>query len=236
MAEELPETEFYVEWKDADKSLAGLVLPGSQDSAGRGAPLHGLTRVKVQGQLARQVQVGACYRGRRAEDGSIVGRVEPCPEAPIAAQVMRNFTGELDLIRDFAFVRSAMGSIWVSPPALHELGKGHELAQGQRVKGSCRRVVHKDRRTGREAWEWELLHVEVDEREPIRSFAGSFSGTLAVSPKGFGFADDCFVPPALIQQAGLKDGDHVTGEARRTWNKRRGEWGWTAASIGREEE
>lgn len=235
MTEELPETEFYVEWKDEDKGLAGLVVV-SPGAAGRAAFPRNVTRVKAQGRLARQVQVGACYRGRRAEDGSIVGRVEPCPEAPIAAQVMRNFTGELDLIRDFAFVRSAMGSIWVSPPALLELGKDRVLKQGQRVKGSCRRVVHKDRKTGREDWEWELLHIELDERGPIRSFEGSFSGRIAVSPRGFGFVGDCLVSSALIREAGLKDGDPVTGDAMRTWNKRKGEWGWTAASIGREEE
>lgn len=237
MTEELSETEFYVEWKDEDKGLAGLVVP-NPGIAGRMAFPRDVTRVKVHGELVRQVQAGACYRGRRTKDGLIVGRVEPCPDAAIASLVIRNFTGELDLIKDFAYVRGAMGSIWVSPPALRELGTGREIKQGQRVKGSCRRVMHKDRKTGREVWEWELSSIEVDRRGSLRTFEGSFSGKLTVNPKGFGFvggvselAGGCFVSPELIQELHLKDGDRVKGKAKRTWNKRKREWGWTATNI-----
>lgn len=49
---------------------------------------------------------------------------------------------------------------------------------------------------------------------------------------GMGFTDDgIFIPPPLIRQNNINDGDVVTGKAVLNYNKKRSEWGWKAISI-----
>lgn len=229
LAEELPKTDFYVEWKDEKKGLAGLVIP-KEGSASSMDFLSFARRVKVGEAIARQVQAGACYRGHRAPDGDgIVGKVAACPDSPIAKRTVRNFSGELDLVRDFAFVRAAIGSIWVSPKALKELGGDRELVQCQRVTGTCRMMY----RQNQKKWEWELSDIGIDDREPLRSSTSSFAGVLEKNRKGFGFVNDCFVPPEMINTLGLLNGEAVSGTAERKWDKKYGRWGWAATSIER---
>nr|ALF35177.1 Hypothetical protein ICEValHN437_089 [Vibrio alginolyticus] len=49
---------------------------------------------------------------------------------------------------------------------------------------------------------------------------------------GMGFTDDgIFIPPPLIRENSINDGDFVTGYAVLNYNKKRSEWGWKAISI-----
>lgn len=49
---------------------------------------------------------------------------------------------------------------------------------------------------------------------------------------GMGFTDDgIFIPPPLIKQNNISDGDFVTGQAVLNYNEKRSEWGWKAISI-----
>lgn len=49
---------------------------------------------------------------------------------------------------------------------------------------------------------------------------------------GMGFTDDgIFIPPPLIRQNNIRDGDFVTGKAILNYNKKRSEWGWKAIII-----
>ncbi len=59
-----------------------------------------------------------------------------------------------------------------------------------------------------------------------------YEGTLKViSPQNFGFADDVFIEPKLIQDNNLKDGQTLTGKAILSFNKKKNEWGWKAIEI-----
>ena len=59
-----------------------------------------------------------------------------------------------------------------------------------------------------------------------------FDGQLKViSPKNFGFINDIFVTPQLIQQKQLKDGQTVTGKAILSFNKKKNQWGWKVIDI-----
>ena len=49
---------------------------------------------------------------------------------------------------------------------------------------------------------------------------------------GMGFTDDgIFIPPPLIKENSISDGDFVIGKAVLNYNKKRSEWGWKAISI-----
>lgn len=49
---------------------------------------------------------------------------------------------------------------------------------------------------------------------------------------GMGFTDDgIFIPPPLIRENNISDGDFITGHAVLNYNKKRSEWGWKAISI-----
>jgi tetratricopeptide (TPR) repeat protein len=49
---------------------------------------------------------------------------------------------------------------------------------------------------------------------------------------GMGFTDDgIFIPPPLIRENSISDGDFVSGHAVLNYNKKRSEWGWKAISI-----
>ena len=59
-----------------------------------------------------------------------------------------------------------------------------------------------------------------------------FDGQLKViSPKNFGFINDIFVTPQLIQQKQLTDGQTVTGKAILSFNKKKNQWGWKVIDI-----
>ena len=64
--------------------------------------------------------------------------------------------------------------------------------------------------------------------EAIRNFEGSLK---VIPPQNFGFADDVFIEPKLIQDNNLADGQTLTGKAILSFNKKKNEWGWKAIEI-----
>ncbi len=59
-----------------------------------------------------------------------------------------------------------------------------------------------------------------------------YKGTLKViSPQNFGFVDDVFIGPKLIQDNNLTEGQTLTGKAILSFNKKKNEWGWKAIEI-----
>jgi len=59
-----------------------------------------------------------------------------------------------------------------------------------------------------------------------------FHSKIRIKPaQSFGFVNDVFVEPGIIQKYTLKDGDTIKGSAILSFNKKREEWGWKAFSI-----
>lgn len=59
-----------------------------------------------------------------------------------------------------------------------------------------------------------------------------FSGeVIKPAAKNFAFADGMFITPDLCTKARLKDGEHISGKAMISYNKKKDEWGWKAISI-----
>ena len=59
-----------------------------------------------------------------------------------------------------------------------------------------------------------------------------FEGTInIISPQNFGFIEDIFVDPKIIEKNKLTDGQTVTGRAILSFNKKKNELGWKAIEI-----
>ena len=57
----------------------------------------------------------------------------------------------------------------------------------------------------------------------------NFEGTLKIiSPQNFGFIEDVFIEPKIIQEKNLTDGQPLKGKAILSFNKKKNEWGWKA--------
>jgi len=60
----------------------------------------------------------------------------------------------------------------------------------------------------------------------------NFEGTLKViSPQNFGFIEDIFIEPKIIQDSKLTDGQTIKGRAIVSFNKKKNEWGWKAMEL-----
>ena len=83
---------------------------------------------------------------------------------------------------------------------------------------------------------FKALTLRKTERQPAASVLKPFSGALSIhSGNSFGIAGDVFVAPELITACRLANGDHISGRAVRSFNKRRQVWGWKAVDASRDE-
>lgn len=217
LAEDLPWTEFYVEWEDREKGIVGIVIPKGYSKPGS----LSVNREVARGSLAEQLEVGRCYRGHCGpEKKSILGKIEECPDAEIRSYFLSSYSGLIDLVKDFGFVRGNPSNVWVSPTLLAGLG----AKQYQEVTGECRSVYRKDK-----GWVWEACTINLGNESETSSFEREFEGYLEKTNKGFGFIGDCFVPVSLVARAGSY-GD-VRVKARKSWDGKKGRWSWSAFEV-----
>ncbi len=64
--------------------------------------------------------------------------------------------------------------------------------------------------------------------EAINNFKGNLR---LITPHNFGFIEDVFIEPKLIQKNNLADGQNATGKAILSFNKKKNEWGWKAFEV-----
>lgn len=239
-------TNFYVEWKDAEKSLMGITTIGSDDTESN--PISrvrqnsyayvpswakGLRRtvIKDHGMIC-SLEVGACYTGVLSQDGrTILGDIESCASEEFANRFTIEFEGTFDLVkykdkqgndRAIAFVRDTQrGSIFVPP----NLFKNTELVTFDIVQGTAR-AIFKDER-----WSMETTDIRFLGKPDPHDIEKEISGEFESTRQSFGFIGDCFVSKSLVFKEKLKDYDRVTVLARKSWDKKKGHWGWAAVKT-----
>jgi hypothetical protein len=64
--------------------------------------------------------------------------------------------------------------------------------------------------------------------ESIKSFENSVK---VITPHNFGFVEDVFIEPRLINSKSISDGQTIKGKAILSFNKKKNEWGWKAFQI-----
>jgi tetratricopeptide (TPR) repeat protein len=76
--------------------------------------------------------------------------------------------------------------------------------------------------------------LTVKNAEPNTSSAAvkKIEGDLKIiEPQNFGFLEDVFVEPNIIQKNQLKDGQSIKGQAILSFNKKKDVWGWKLANL-----
>lgn len=196
-------------------------------------------------QLASSLRVGEVYHGVFTKDlRQIMSLQDVAPRGEFKSLFIKDFTGILDRIKDFAFVRTTSGrSLYVSAQQL-EAGQfpRYCLVRGRMV---LRHVL----RDGERVSEFVVDTLEFAKELDSRLFKRTLSGTY-VRPKVGDFAfvsnimidmsnvdeayflssDACFVPPAVASDK-IANGALVRVKAERRWNKKKNEWGWEAKEI-----
>ena len=76
--------------------------------------------------------------------------------------------------------------------------------------------------------------AKTSEKQPSSNIKRQFSEEVRVS-NGMGFTEsDVFVPPPLVSEHRIQDGQRLNGKAVLSFNKKQGNWGWKAVSISNE--
>lgn len=79
---------------------------------------------------------------------------------------------------------------------------------------------------------YKVLSVKKVESKAISGLLKSCEGPLkVVAPQNFGFVDDIFVEPQLVEKKILTDGQIVSVNAVLSFNNKKKEWGWKAFNI-----
>lgn len=74
--------------------------------------------------------------------------------------------------------------------------------------------------------------VETNDAQLRQKFFREFEGEVKIPEgKGFGFVNDVFLPPALVSNRKLATGMAIKGQAIKTFNPDKKQWGWKVISI-----
>lgn len=241
--------DFYVEWIDEEKGLLGIVTIGAADvedvsfaylpifeqrlRAALPRWMNGMHRTKVKDRaLAGKLEVGRCYSGVLSKDArTILGAIDDCASAAFADRFLIEFEGMFDPVKpkdkqgsrsSIAFVRNTQrGSIFVPPPVLKDA-----RAEAFDIVGGTARARFKDDRWSMEATAiWFLKKPAPEEVEKV------ISGCFESTDQPFGFVGECFVPEKLVRSEQLSMYCNVTVRARKSWDRKKGKWGWVAYEV-----
>jgi hypothetical protein len=79
---------------------------------------------------------------------------------------------------------------------------------------------------------YKILTAKKEEANTESPALRDFYGILKIiNPQGFGFVENVFIEPILIDQNKLEDKKEIKGKAILSYNKKKNEWGWKAFSI-----
>lgn len=88
--------------------------------------------------------------------------------------------------------------------------------------------------TTKQGERFRALSVKRSEQAAPSSVRKEFYEQIEVNST-FGFTDSSiFVPPDLIKQKNIENGDQISGVALLNYNRKRNEWGWKAISVNKE--
>lgn len=77
----------------------------------------------------------------------------------------------------------------------------------------------------------ETTNIEFLEKPNPEDIEKEISGEFESIRQSYGFIGDCFVPKSLVFGEKLRDFDRVTVLARKSWDKKKCQWSWTAVKV-----
>lgn len=238
--------DFYVEWKDAEKGLMGIVTETSEEPKQPATGwfyrtnhytgpewARGLRRTVVKDrEVMTRLETGHCYSGVLSKDArTILGGIGECASDIFAGRFSIEFEGTFDLVKYkdkqgndkvIGFVRDTQrGSIFVPPIVF----KDKDLVTFDIVEGTARAIFKDDR------WTMEVQSLQFHDKPNPEEIEKEITGYFESTMQSFGFVEGCFVPKGLIFSEKLRDDDRITVLARKSWDKKKGKWGWTATAV-----
>lgn len=79
---------------------------------------------------------------------------------------------------------------------------------------------------------YQIYTIQPAPGETVSGLRRTFEGILSVrNGQPFGFVDDVFVEPEMVQKNLLSNGQHIKGECILSWNKKQGKMTWKAICL-----
>lgn len=220
----VPKIDFYLEWTDPKKGLAGIDTFPTRD-----CDLSKVERLCLHdSNLARNYERGKVYTASIDKKGlRMYGSAVLSDNKRMETIFARSFTGIFEAVNSYGFVHTNDDDVWIP----ERLVKKHGLVTFARVSGKTLASFRK--RKGEEKGRWTLDPVITDLTLPAPGEGRiEFKSEVRITPRGFGFtADDYFISDRLIESCDLRDGDIIMGVAVKSWNKKKRQWGWAVSKI-----
>lgn len=226
------ERTFYVDWNNQEKNSTGIFFSS-----------HDYAPTKFHDQeLASKVEAGKCYRAiilKNERYNDYYGNLKSAPDADLLKEFQFTVTEHINLVRDFGFLEPS--EAFVNP----ELVKEYNLKNYDEVTGLVRKSWDSKKTPNKMLgalnisgeMRAELTTVtfvnHVDDRQ--RTVEGRLNVTInRHNNREMTFLevvgeDDVFVPNDVRGKFG--DGQQVTAQLERSWNKKHQEWSWRATAL-----
>ena len=220
----VPKVDFFLEWTAPEKGLAGIdTFP---------SPIYTLDRAERlclhDANLAKNYEPGRVYTASLDKNGlRMYGNAIPSDNKRMESVFVRSFEGVFEAVKSYGFVHTRSDDVWIP----ERLVKEHALTSLTRVKGQTIASFRKNKGAKDDEWTQVPKILEVTPPSP-EEICKEIEGTVRIARGGFGFvSDDSFIPPKLIEECDLRDGDTVRGMAVKSWNKKKRQWSWAVNRI-----
>lgn len=220
----VPKVDFYLEWTAPEKGLAGIdTFP---------SPIYTLDRAERlclhDANLSKNYEPGRVYTASLDKNGlRIYGNAVPSDNKRMEGVFIRSFEGVFESVKSYGFVHTSSDDVWIP----ERLVKEHALTTLARVKGQTAASFRKKKGSNDGGWTQEPRILEVVLPSPGEG-RKEIEGAVRIARGGFGFvSDEFFIPPKLVADCDLRDGDTVKGIAVKSWNKKKRQWSWAVSKI-----
>lgn len=220
----VPKVDFYLEWTAPKKGLAGIdTFP---------SPIYTLDRAERlclhDANLSKNYEPGRVYTASLDKNGlRIYGIAVPSDNKRMEGVFVRSFEGVFEAVKSYGFVHTSSDDVWIP----ERLVKEHALTTLARVKGQTVASFRKKKGSNDGGWTQEPRILEVVLPSPGEG-CKEIEGAVRIARGGFGFvSDEFFIPPKLVADCDLRDGDTVKGIAVKSWNKKKRQWSWAVNKI-----
>ncbi len=220
----VPKVDFYLEWTAPEKGLAGIdTFPSSVYTLNQAERL-----CLHDANLAKNYKPGRVYTASLDKFGlRMYGNAVPSDNSRMESVFVRKFEGIFEAVKAYGFVHTKTDDVWIP----ERLVKEHGLVSFAKVKGKTVASFRKKKGSKDGEWSHEPRILDVTLPSPEES-SDEIEGTVRIARGGFGFvSDDCFIPPNLIAEHDLRDGDIIKGIVVKSWDKKKRQWSWTLNEI-----
>lgn len=209
--------DFYVEWVDKNKNLAGVV-PNIGELEKERLTLK-------RDDLGIILTEGEAYTGVLYTEGRprLIGIPEISINKEFREKYLKSVTGIFEKIKAFGFIRAENEGYYVRPSIVKE----YNLNSFAKITGLAGLMFNSQK----ERWGWEIKRIEDVQLLPSEEYQKNIEGRIRITRKGFGFVEDVYIPNKLIMDYQIDQNDYIIIKANKSWNNKKNEWSWTGIEL-----